>query len=224
MYCEQCGAKNEPDSTFCSACGAPLSAEKPDKGAVVPGKPSAGAWTAAVQSRHGNKKFKIAAAAVAVVVIFFALSSLFGGRSDTETAEQFFDAVLDADAEAIVDLVPKGLVNAVMEQGGYTKEEIAEEFESLAGSLESTVGSLDFLGDAVKISYDAVGSEDVGTSQLSYLKDQYDEFNVDVAAAREVTVELRVQADSLGIDETAPLDIPVVKVGSSWYIDAMSLA
>ena len=58
---------------------------------------------------------------------------------------------------------------------------------------------MDFLGDAVKISYDAVGSEDVGTSQLSYRKDQYDEFNVDVSAAREVTVELRVQADSLGI-------------------------
>lgn len=215
MYCEQCGTKNEPGSAFCSACGAPLGANQPTGTSVSTG-------SAAVRSLWGNKKIKLAAAAAAVVLVIFAVSSLFGGRSDTAAAEQFFDAAFNADAQAIMDLVPKGLVNTVMEQSGYTKAEVAEEFEALADNLEASIGGLDFLGDDVKISYDAVSSEAVDDSRLDYLQEQYDEANVDVSAARVVSVELRVQADSFGIDQSAPFEVPVIKVGNSWYIDVMN--
>lgn len=40
---------------------------------------------------------------------------------------------------------------------------------------------------------------------------------------RTVSVEFRVQVKSLGIDETNSFDVPVVKVGRSWYIDVMDL-
>ena len=79
------------------------------------------------------------------------------------------------------------------------------------------------MGSGVDISYDAVDSEDVDASQLSYLQEQYDEVDVDVSAARTVSVEFRVQVKSLGIDETNSFDVPVVKVGRSWYIDVMDL-
>ena len=215
MYCEQCGAKNEPGSAFCSVCGAALAPAQP-------GGPSAGTASASVPPLWKNKAVKLAAAAAAVVLVIFAVSSLFGGRSDTETAEQFFDAAFDADAEAIMDLIPKDLVDAVMEESGYTRAEVEEEFESLAGQLEASIGSLDFLGDSVKISYNAVDSEDVDESRLDDLQEQYDEANVDVSAARIVTVEFRVQADSFGIDESAPFEVPVIKAGKSWYIDVIS--
>ena len=132
MYCEQCGAKNEPGSAVCSVCGAALAPAQP-------GGPSAGTASASVPPLWKNKAVKLAAAAAAVVLVIFAVSSLFGGRSDTETAEQFFDAAFDADAEAIMDLIPKDLVDAVMEESGYTRSEVEEEFESLADQLEAQV-------------------------------------------------------------------------------------
>jgi uncharacterized membrane protein YvbJ len=225
MYCGKCGAKNEPGAAFCGACGAPLEGgTKPDRNAVAGGKPAASVKPAAVQSSHKNKKVGIAAVVVVAVIAIVAVSSLFGGRSDIKTAKQFVDAAFDADPAAIVNLVPKKLVNAVMEQGGYTKEEVAEELEYLADELESTFGTLDFLGNEVKISYDTVRSEDVDADQLSYLQEQYKQFDVDVSAARAVSIAFRVQADSYGIDETTPFDIPVVKVGNSWYIDVVSLS
>ena len=219
MFCGKCGAKNEPGAVFCGSCGARLEGPAPAGAAGPAASPAPDAG----QSGSKNKKIGIAAAAAVVVVVIIAVSSLLGGRSDTKTAEQFFDAVFKADPAAIVDLVPKELVNSVMEEGGYTREEVEEEFESLADDLEYAVGSLDFLGDEVKITYHAVGSEDVEADQLSYLKEQYKEANVNVSAAREVSVEFRVQADRYGVDESAPFDIPVVKVGNSWYIDVMSL-
>lgn len=227
MFCGKCGAKNEPGAAFCGSCGAPLKEEQPagntaaSKPAATP-KPEASPKPAVVQSSSKHKKIGIAVVAVVVVVAIIAAASLLGGRSDTKTAEQFFDAVFQANPAAIVDLVPEGLVNTVMKQGGYTKEDVAEELESLADELKSSIGFLDFLGDSIKVTYHAVGSEDVDPSRLSYLQEQYKQANVKVSAARDVHVEFRVQADSYDIDETIPFDIPVVKVGNSWYIDVMS--
>lgn len=224
MYCEQCGAKNEPGSSFCSACGAPLAAEQPAHDAAASSKPSVGASVFAGIGSLTSKKIKIAGAVIAAVLAIFVVSSLFGGRSDTETAEQFFDAIFEQDASALLDLVPKGVVQTVMDEGGYTKAEVAEELEELGNQFEYAVGSLDFLGRGVKISYEAVGSEHVGDNELDDIQEQYDQFNVNVSDAREVSVSFRVQASSLGIDEEAPFEVPVIKVGNSWYIDVVSLS
>ena len=218
MYCGKCGAQNQDGATFCGVCGAPLGAPAGQPGAA----PTAGTSAAVSQDSGKYKKIGIAAVAVVAVVAIFGIFSLFGGRSDKETAEKFFDAVFDADADAIMDLIPGDLVDAAMEEGGYTREEVVDEFTSVANTLESSIGSLDFLGDGIKISYKAADSEDVDSSDLAYLKEQYDEADVDIDAARVVTVDFRVQADSFGLDQSTSFEIPVSKVGRSWYLDLMS--
>ena len=223
MFCGKCGAKNESGAAFCYACGAPLGTAAPAGESAAAAKPGAGTVSAAVQDSGRHKKIGIAAVAAAAVVVIFVVFSLFGGRGDKATAEQFFDAVFYGDAAAIVDLVPKGLVNTMIEESGYSREEVAEEFGQMADYLNSSVDALKAMGSGVDISYDAVDSEDVDASQLSYLQEQYDEVDVDVSAARTVSVEFRVQVKSLGIDETNSFDVPVVKVGRSWYIDVMDL-
>ena len=50
-----------------------------------------------------------------------------------------------------------------------------------------------------------------------------EKIHMDVSAARDVSVGFQVQVDRCDIDESASFDIPVVKVGSSWYINVMSL-
>lgn len=228
MFCGKCGAKNEPGATFCGVCGAPLGAGAPADGTGAPagGQPApemsaGGTVTASVHDSRKYKKIGIAAVAVIVVVAIFAVTSLFGGRSDTKTAEQLFEAVLDADADAIVDLIPTKIIDQVVEESGYTREEVADELYSLTDNLKYAMGYLD---DSVKISYHATDSEDVDASQLSSLKEQYKEMDVNVSAARDVNVELQVKADSLGLDQSTSVEIPVIKVGNSWYIDVTRMS
>ena len=222
MYCGTCGAKNEPGAAFCGACGAPLEASKSAGTPVVEGEPVS-IPAAGAQDRRRHKMIGIAAVAVVAVAVAVGAFSLFGGRGPEATVEQFFDAVFDADAEAIVDLIPPDLIEAAIEESGYSRAEVEAEFEQMAGEMSYALGALDSLGDGVDISYDAVGSEEVDPDQLSYLQEQYDALHVDVSDARTVEVELRVQVDSFGMDETTSFDIPVVKVGRSWYIDATNL-
>lgn len=222
MYCGKCGAKNEPGAAFCGSCGAPLETPKP---AETPGAgtvPAPGG-TSGAQDSGKYKKIGIAAVAAAVVVVVLAAVSLLGGRSDTATAEQFFDAVFNADAEAIVDLIPPDLIDAAMEETGYSRAEVEAEFEQMAGEMDYALGALNALGDGVDISYNAVDSEEVDPDQLRYLQEQYGEMDVNVSDARTVEVELRMQMPSMGLDESTSIDIPVIKVGRSWYIDATNL-
>ena len=86
------------------------------------------------------KKIGIAAVAAVVVVLVIAAVSLLGGRSDTATAERFFDAVFNADAEAIVDLIPPDLIEAAIEESGYSRAEVEEEFQQMASEMSYASG------------------------------------------------------------------------------------
>ena len=222
MYCGKCGAKNEPGAAFCGACGAPLETSKPAGTPVVEGEPVS-IPAAGAQDRRRHKMIGIAAVAVVAVAVAVGAFSLFGGRGPEATAEQFFDAVFDADAEAIVDLIPPDLIEAAMEESGYSRAEVEAGFEQMADEMGYAIGALGSLGDGVDISYDAVRSEEMAPDQLSYLQEQYDALHVDVSDARTVEVELRVQMSSMGLDERTTIDIPVIQVGRSWYIDVTDL-
>ena len=222
MYCGKCGAKNEPGAAFCGSCGAPLETPKLTETAGAGTAPIPGG-TSRAQDSGKYKKSGTAAVAAVVVVLVIAAVSLLGGRSDTATAERFFDAVFNADAEAIVDLIPPDLIEAAIEESGYSRAEVEEEFQQMASEMSYALGALDSLGDGVDISYNAVDSEEMDPDQLRYLQEQYDALHVDVSDARTVEVELRVQMRSMGLDESTTIDIPVIQVGRSWYIDVTNL-
>ena len=56
---------------------------------------------------------------------------------------------------------------------------------------------------------------------LAYLKQNYAEIGAKVSAAKEVEVELSVKV--LGMTETETVELVVVKIGRSWYIDIESM-
>lgn len=214
MFCGKCGAKNEAGTVFCGACGARLIPEQ-EAGAA----PSAGVVTQSVQDAGKHKKVGMIAAAVVAVVAIFAVFSLFGGRSDKATAEKFMDAILDSDMEAVVDLLPPQLITYITEKAGYSKTEYARE---LADEFSYVGYAVKLLGEGVKVTYKVQGSEAVSGDDLDYLKEGYQEINVKVSAARTVTVQINVRSTALNLDESTSYEIPVIKVGRSWYIDVAS--
>lgn len=220
MYCGKCGAKNESGAVFCGFCGAPLGAE--ETGTAAAGAVEAAAKPAGGQNAAKHKKIGIIAVAAVAIALVCAVFSLFGGRSDMETAEQFVDAVFDMDAKAIVNLLPKDVIKE-MEKHGYDTEAMAQELSGLAEELKSSFLPMGFLSESIRLDCEAVSASDVDASRLADLQESYrTEVGMNITAAREVTVSLHIQMEEFGIDTEKTLQVPVIKSGGTWYIDAAS--
>lgn len=220
MYCGKCGAKNESGAVFCGFCGAPLGVE--ETGTAAAGAVKANPKPVGGQSSGQHKKIGIIAVAAMAIALVFAVFSLFGGRSDMETAEQFVDAVFDIDAKAIVKLLPKNVINE-MEKNGYDTQAMAEELSGLAEDLKSSFLPMGILSESIHLDCEAVSASDVDASQLEDLQECYrTEVGMNVTAAREVTVSLHIQMEEFGIDIEKTIQVPVIKSGGTWYIDAAS--
>lgn len=220
MYCGKCGAKNQTGTAFCGSCGAPLGAEGTSAAAVAEKKrPGASAG----QNADRNRKIGMIAVAAAAVVLVFAVFSLFGGRSDKQTAQQFVEAVFRVDAEAIVDLLPKDVIRT-MEERGYDEADLLEELNDLAWDARESLLPGNFQGGEIDAVCDVVAISEVESSQLTRLQDRYNtEVGMTITDAREVSVSLRIQSKELAIDMERTLEVPVVKSGGKWYLDAVNI-
>ena len=161
-------------------------------------------------------------AAVAIALVF-AVFSLFGGRSDKATAEQFFDAVLAQDENALMDLVPKNVLTTVMDERGYDKARLQSEFRSISNELQAELLPQNLFGNQLDFSYKAIRSDDTDSDDLSDVQENYKEYRVNVSDAREVQVELTLRIDSLDLEESDTVTVPVIKVGETWYLDILRL-
>lgn len=212
MFCGKCGTKNEDNVEFCTNCGARLSKAASKRAPTV---------SAASQNDKNRKVGMIAVAVVAVLVVFLGVF-LFGGRSYKATIEKFVDAQFDADAEAIFDLLPENMINYMLEEDGYDSNDLDDLIDEANDDLQDQLDSLDrYLGEGWKVTYEIVDEEDVKGDDLDDIKDAYEDADVKVSAAKNVEIELTVKADET--ESSNSLDVSVIKVGRSWYLDVMSM-
>lgn len=214
MFCGNCGAKNENGAAFCHQCGAALTPAAQS----APGVPAgAGAGTVAAKPGMSNTKkgiIAVIAAAVVVVLVFFLI---FGGNSPEDTVNGFFDACFDGDAEALLDLLPPDMIDTVLEDSDYGYD---GDRDALIDDLESEVGLsylADMLENDVKIDYEILGDSNLPKDEVEDLQDQYEDFNVKVSDAKTVQVSMTIEYDDMS--ESTEMDIPLIKVGRSWYLD-----
>lgn len=212
MFCGKCGVRNADDATFCTGCGAKLNGAKP----VVSGT------SVTVNSNDKNRKVGIIAVAVAAVVVVALIIGLFGGRGYKATVEKFVDAQFDADAEAIFELIPEKMIAYALEEEGYDEDELDEFIEEGNEELQDQLDSIErYLGEDWTVSYEILTVEDVTDDDLDDLKEDYEDMDIKVSAAKTVEIELTVKA---GDTETGnSLDVSVIKVGRSWYLDLASM-
>lgn len=214
MFCGKCGIDNPEGAAFCRTCGAPL------KNAAAPA--AAPAPAPAGDSRR-NRIIGIAVVAVAVVVVIILLTTLFGGRSYKSTATKFLDAAFDGNAKEIVALLPDEVVDQVLDEMGYRRSEMDDALDELDEQFYRALGYLtDRFGDDLKISYSVESAEDVSDSTLSSLKSHYNLLDLKVSAAKNVEVKMTFQSD--GVESSYQITIPMIKVGRTWYLDAMSFS
>lgn len=214
MFCGKCGVENASDAAFCSGCGAKLNDEQVTK-------------TDAAASGAGdkNRKVGVIAAAVLAVAVICIIIALFGGRSYKATANRFIKAQFNADAEAVLDLVPNKVVDYLLEEEGYDEDELDEFIEEADDTLQSYIELIElFLGvdsDDWKITHEIADVDNVTGDDLDDLKDAYEDIGVKVSAAKIVEVELTIKFDKE--EETDSMELALIKVGRSWYMDVESM-
>lgn len=212
MYCGNCGTKNDDTAAFCQSCGAPLRAAQ--------GNPADTA--AAPQRRVSDRKVGMIATAVAVVVVLLAGWLLLGGRSYKATVNQLFDAAMDGDAEEILELIPRDVIEQTMEKNGMDRGDI----DDLAKAMEMELAGMLSLSGAVTKQLDIdldvkiTGDTDIIGDDLAEIQEEYRAYDVKVSKAKDVSVTVAVNMG--GLSESETMEIPVIKVGRSWYLDASS--
>jgi hypothetical protein len=204
MFCGQCGTKNEDGAEFCTNCGAKLLTDIDIKdGNTVP--------TQDANALH--RKIGIIAVAVVAVLVVILGCSLFGGRSDTATVKKYLTARYSGDAEAVFDLMPKKMVNYVLDQYDYERDEMIDEVaEDYAYDINSYTNKL---GQGWKMTYTITNETETTTS--STLADYKEYMGIKVTALKYYDVEITLTG-SAGT-KTLTTRVYLAKVGKSWYLN-----
>lgn len=210
MYCGKCGAKNIDGAMYCARCG-----EKLSNGKVVLEE----SFGTEVSDNDKNRKVGIIVVAVALLACFVLVFSIFGGRSYKSTVKKYINAQFDGDVKTIVKLIPKKIMNDTLEETGYKKGELIDEIEE---EIQEQIDYLDeYLGDKWKVSYEIVETEDVKGEDFRDLREDYEEMDLKISAAKEVEVEFTLKAHDTEMSDS--LYISLVKIGRSWYLDVENM-
>ena len=174
----------------------------------------------AQQARHYRRIGILAVSAAALVVIagITALCIfLFGGTSYQKAIDNMMKATLDADAKAAYAMLPKAYQQKMLKERGYANER--EAIEDIANELENTKTALDnLLGKGWQYSYKILSVENRSSRELRELKEEYLlDYYILIVGAMESEVELAIRCEQGNHSST--LDVPLMKIGRSWYID-----
>ena len=142
------------------------------------------------------------------------------GKTPESVAEKYMEAALDADFEKIMDLVHKDVINNGMEAEGMDEDDLQELIDEHNEDLNDVLAELE--EEDVKLTYEIVDTEALDKEMVESGKEYYeDEYDVEITDAKCVEIEITIEVD--GDAETETLDIYVVKIGGSWYLDIDSV-
>lgn len=223
MYCGQCGSKNLDGAEYCANCGAKLSPAPASSGRV----PEAAAQ--AVPSGTGplgggikGKTLRNIVIAVCVVVVAIIIAAAFmGGRNVKTTVDKMITATFEADAQGIIDLVPDKVMDELLQEEGYDREYLDDFIAEGANELQTQLNILALnVGSPMETKH-TFTEEDKTKEEIEELNDEYEELGVKISGAKLVRVEITVSGPVR--ENTSEMNLPLIKVGKSWYVDALSM-
>lgn len=211
MFCGKCGAQNPDNAEFCANCGAKM--YNPN---------NATAEKTNIKKKKANNLIGAFAVIIVLVLIAGVIFFIFGGRSYNKTAEMFMESLLNADGKKFSKLVPKEIIGYVLEDEGYDAKDTAIFIEEADEHLQNELDSLGRYLDDWSYTYKIMDDEDSSTRDLRDLQKLYKmKYKIKVKAYKTVPVEIIIRSGEL--EYTNIYNLPVVKIGMSWYLDTENL-
>ncbi len=213
MFCEKCGTPNMDGVKFCKNCGAQFEENETVQPYSMP---------APAPKPKKRKVGIIVGVAVVVVAAILLGFFLLGGRSYEETIQKYVDAQFQADAETIISLMPEKMLTYALKEDGRNPDDLPYLVDDLGEELKEKMDYFDqALGEGWKVSYKILDAKDVMDSKLASIREAYRAADVKVSEAKTVEVELTITA--YGMESSDTMQISLVKVGRSWYLDVMTM-
>lgn len=223
MFCSQCGIQLEDGSTYCPSCGkvfSNISVSTTPTSVTVSSSAHYG------KSAHISKSFDVKnpkvlgiAAVAAVVVVVLLFSMLFGGQSYKQAVNNFMEGVFDGDAKQVLKALPDDVIDQMCDEADMSKREMIAYMDD---ALDEVMEELEYYaGSNWSVKHKITGTEKYDFDDLRDIKEEYDEIDVKVKDAKIVIVEMTVKA--AGMSQSIDMEIGVIKVGGSWYVDVQNV-
>lgn len=211
MFCRNCGKQIPDRAVFCPECGAKQNITGNGVQLEKPG--------ASGDKKHiSNKTIGIIVVALIAAAVI-ALSFLcFGGRSYKKVVNDMITASIDGDAKTIFYLMPKNVRKAILEEGDFKNDQ--EAIASMSDYLSSYSGLI----TGMNVDHKITKVRNLDKAEIDEIIDDYEIMEIEnfhIRAAKEVEVELSVSSGS-GESKVGTMDLVIIKLGRSWYIDAMN--
>lgn len=211
MFCGKCGAQNPDNAEFCANCGAKM--YKPN---------NATAEKTNIKKKKAKNLIGVFAVIIVLVLIAGVIFFIFGGRSYNKTAEMFMESLLNADGKKFSKLVPKEIIGYALEDEGYDAKDTAIFIEEADELLQNELDAIGRYMDDWSYTYEIGDAEDSSVRALRDLQKYYEsEYDIKVKASKIVSIEITVRAED--IEYTDTFDLPVIKIGMSWYVDLVDI-
>ncbi|OUP84198.1 hypothetical protein B5F07_08665 [Lachnoclostridium sp. An169] len=131
---------------------------------------------------------------------------------------------------AAVKVIPEAVLKKAMKENGYnslqineflqdTQEIMEEQHDYMISHLNNIWGEWDGWWSQ---SHDILEDENITGEELEKIKAAYDDMGIEVSKAKNVEVKLTVSRSDNTVMSTT-INIRVIKVGFSWYIDIMNM-
>lgn len=250
MYCPLCGHENPDGARFCAGCGKELPGTS--RSASGPGNAQPASFTttapvandAAVGS-HQKAKIPVVAVAVAVVAVVAVVVVLLlgnrGGASSVDdladdiaaATQQVFDDGMTTSAvlsygEALVDLMPDEVVDALLDEGGFDDmDELAEYIaENYAGVDESV---MDAFG-GMELEIQMYEGDHLDSDYIESVNEQFqDELGLGLEVEDAYSIEGDVTitlTEDVGTGEAGDsytqsggsVGVTAIEIGGRWYL------
>lgn len=223
MFCGKCGFKCDDNAMFCTNCGAKIGGAQPAGSAQSVGnaQPVGSSGPAGRDGGSGNeggsnRNRRVGIAAVAIAAVCFIVAAIkivtmFGGGGYEEPIDRFFAILTGSEKiDTFTELVPKKLIKNRLKEDGYSMEEFTDELTDNIRPLVKQIKDY-------KVSYEIVSAEKVTGAELDSLKEEYKYQGVEISAAKDVKVSVKVEYR--GDTEKDTQEVRVIKVNHSWYLD-----
>lgn len=205
MICKNCGFENESQARFCVKCGKELSSEEEKR--EDPGS--------ALAQKLKKQPALLGAVAAAVLVLVLVVTAM-SGQGEKKVVDRCIKGVMTCDMDKILSVFPEEMLE-MLDEEGISREYFKNELED---QLSYAVDVLKDAADDIKFSYKIKEIRDLDDTELIDIQDEYRyNCNLDVSDAEIVEVELNVSGE---VENTADIEIGVIKIGRKWYLDVIS--
>lgn len=221
-FCSNCGKPKDPNSTFCAECGVGGAPNTPNanNNGNMPSNPMA-----KLNTGDMNTKIGIGVVGLVVLIILVMVFNLFFGSGNPDVvAKKAVNAIVNYDGEAIYKLTHKGsmeeyLSSKKIKEDDYI-ESLTDDFNYLIDRYAATIDvSTRKFNEYVEII--DTDEDEYSDREFDDILDTYDRYtDIKIKKATIIEFELECEGDDDSLD--FELTIPLIKVGSKWYLDILS--